>query len=245
MPRIFVAADRLGTDHVVLGADAHHYLTQVLRLRTGDAIAVFDGLGTEISATVNSQDAHTTTLTLGTRTAVTSRGARVTLLQAIPKGERMDWLTEKATELGVSTIVPIITARSVVRPAAAATKLRRWRTLASEAARQCGRADVPVIEDPVAFDHAIAAVAAIERKILLWEAAPGPSLRSLFPIDKNLTGVDVVLVIGPEGGFAAEEVKAAEAHGFVSARMGDRILRVDTATLTALAIVQSAAGALD
>lgn len=245
MPRIFVAADRLGAAQVTLAKDAHHYLTQVLRLRAGDPVTVFDGLGTEVAAQVDGQDAHTTTLSLGSRTAVISRGARITLLQAIPKGERMDWLTEKATELGVCTIVPMITMRSVVKPAAAATKLRRWRTLASEAARQCGRADVPIIEDPVTFDKAIAAAATIARKALLWESAPGPALRSLFPPEQNLSGVPVALVIGPEGGFAAEEVAAAEAQGFIAARLGDRILRVDTAAITALAIVQSAAGALD
>jgi 16S rRNA (uracil1498-N3)-methyltransferase len=229
----------------VLEGEPHHYLAKVLRLRRGDAIAVFDGLGHEIESRILDLDARTTTLLLGERrTAAPPCSVRITLFQAVPRGERMDMLVQKTTELGVTRIVPVVVARSVVRPAI--NRLGRWQTIAREAARQCGRADVPDILAPVALRQALEGEAASLRDNvrLLLDENESPERR---PLRHALSGTDktVALLVGPEGGLAPEENELARAHGFVPVGVGPRVLRVETAAIVAVALVQASGGGLD
>ena len=143
----------------------------------------------------------------------------------------MDFLVQKCSELGVSRIVPVITARSVVRPGPA--KRGRWEKIAREAARQCGRADVPDIGDPVALAAALAAPELPRRRLMAWEGEGGTPLRS------RPDGVEpTALLVGPEGGFTAAEVEAARHAGFDTVTLGHRILRVETAAMVAVALVR-------
>lgn len=242
MPRLHLPPDQLTGERVVLQGEPHKYLSRVLRLAAGDGLTIFDGQGQEVDARVEATSARSTMLVLGARRSVGRPAtAPVTLIQAVSKGERMELVIQKATELGAAAIVPVWTARTVVQPGGDG-RLRRWRTIAQEAARQCGRADVPAIADPQPLPAALQADAGPgTRKLLVWEQSTGAPLRRA--LDGNEAAVH--LLVGAEGGFTAEEAAAAQAAGFQAVGLGTRILRTETAALVALALVQSALGALD
>jgi 16S rRNA (uracil1498-N3)-methyltransferase len=244
--RLFVPPQALSDARVVLTGDAHRHLARVLRARPGDSLTLFDGAGTEVDARVVRVEARQTELHAGARRTVPGGTAAVaiTLLVAVPRGERMDVLVQKTTELGVGRIVPIVAGRSVARPAAGTARRPRWEKIAQEAARQCGRADVPRIDDPVPLADAVSAPDLPPRRLALWEAERGLSLASVLASagDRKVT---TALLVGPEGGFAAEEVALAQTAGFVPVGLGPRILRVETAAIVAVALVQAAAGGLE
>jgi 16S rRNA (uracil1498-N3)-methyltransferase len=240
VPRLFLPADRVAGEQVTLQAEDHHYVAKVLRLQAGDRLVIFDGVGTEIEGRVERVGAKASLVALLARRTVVVRGAVITLLQSIPRGDRMDLVVQKATELGVARIVPVIAGRSVARPDGAGTRVRRWQTIAAEAARQSGRADVPVVEAPQTLDLALAG-APPGTRLVLWEGEHARPLRLV------LTGAEaeVTLLVGPEGGFPADEIERCRAAGFAAVGLGPRILRVETAALVAVALVQAAAGGLD
>jgi 16S rRNA (uracil1498-N3)-methyltransferase len=189
---------------------------------------------------VLSLGARSLELALGARRAVAAAPVAITLWQAVPRGERMDLIVQKATELGVTAIVPVLAGRSVARPPA--TRAHRWQTIAQEAARQSGRADVPAVAAPRSLAEALAEPApAGEARFVLWEAERARPLR------RALEGcpAHVALLVGPEGGFSRHEVDLAHARGFLAVGLGPRILRVETAAIVAVALVQAAAGGLD
>lgn len=240
-PRVFVEPERLGGERARLEGVAHRHLVKVLRVRPGDEVVIFDGAGVEIDARVAAVGARTVELTLGARRRVASDGPKISLLVGIPKGERMEYLLQKTAELGVAHIAPLTTARTVARPPAG--RAGRWRAIVAEAARQCGRADVPTIADIETLPRALAALPppeAGERRLVPWEEDPDP------PLAHALDGGErhVVLLVGPEGGFAADEIDAARAARFVPVGLGPRVLRVDTAAIVAVALTQAALGGL-
>jgi 16S rRNA (uracil1498-N3)-methyltransferase len=164
----------------------------------------------------------------------------ITLIQAVPRGDRMDLVLQKTTELGVARIVPVLTSRSVARPPA--DRARRWQTIAAEAARQSGRADVPSVGAPLPLAEALPLAAPCARRFALWEEERERPLRRALG---DAPGPTLALLVGPEGGLAPAEVEQARAAGFVTVGLGPRILRVETAAIVAVALVQAAAGALD
>lgn len=225
-----------------LPPEAHRYLARVLRLRVGDTLVVFDGEGREWDATiVRSQDEETwIQLSNGRQTA--ARGTTLTLLQALPKADRMEFVVQKATELGVDQIVPVLTSRVVVRldPDKAAARQQRWQKIAQEAARQCGRADVPRVHAPRTLADALGNLPPGKR-LAAWEDAHGqPLLACVNPNDEHLQ-----ILIGPEGGLSRDEIARAEALGFVPVTLGPRILRTETAALVALTLAKAGTGGLD
>jgi 16S rRNA (uracil1498-N3)-methyltransferase len=238
VPRVFVPPEQLSGERIVLDGEPHRHLAKVLRLSAGSDVLIFDGSGTEIEARVLAVGPRTIELSLGQRRAVTLAPVTITLLQAVPKSDRMDLIVQKATELGVARIVPVLTGRSVARPGSG--RARRWQTIAQEAARQSGRADVPEVSEPAELSEAMGQVTAGAR-FVLWEEEHGQSLRRKL----DSTTSEICLLIGPEGGFAVDEVVEARTHGFVPVGLGPRILRVETAAIVALALVQAAAGGLD
>jgi 16S rRNA (uracil1498-N3)-methyltransferase len=236
--RLFVPPERLGGGRVTLSGDEHRHLARVLRARPGSAVTLFDGAGGEIDAEVLRVSRDETELALGARRAAGPVSvAPVTLLVAVPRGPRMDLLIEKTCELGVARIVPVTTERSVVRPEPG--RSARWEKIAREAARQCGRADVPTIDPPVALVDAVAAPTLPAQRLVFWEQERARPLRAALG-----TPAPTALLIGPEGGFAASEIAVAEAAGFVAVALGRRILRVETAAIVAVALVAEAHGDL-
>jgi 16S rRNA (uracil1498-N3)-methyltransferase len=241
--RLFVPPDRLRATPIVVSGDEHHHLARVLRARRGDAVTLFDGAGTEVQARIaRIGRGETELLPDASRKSEAAEAAGdaatpLVLLTAVPRGGRMDFLVQKCCELGVSRIVPVITARSVARPEPG--RRARWEKIAREAARQCGRADVPVVASPAVLAAALAAPDLPARRVVLSPAPDGHALRALVS-----ARVPTALLVGPEGGFAAEEVDAARAAGFVPASLGPRILRVETAAIVAVALAEEALGAL-
>jgi 16S rRNA (uracil1498-N3)-methyltransferase len=276
--RLFLPPERLTGERVALDDEPHRYLTRVLRLGPGDALVVFDGQGGEIDARIEAATGRGTTLLLGARRTVAPPPRRLALMQAVPRGERMDLVVQKTTELGLGRLLPVWTARTVVQgphgddDADGGARLRRWRKIAQEAARQCGRADLPVIEPPRALTAALAALgeqatderATDERapgerapgeqapppglRLLLWEGAQASGAAAV-PLRQALADAaahpTVTLLVGPEGGFAPDEAEAARAAGFLPVGLGPLVLRSETAALVAVALAQSALGALD
>ena len=167
---------------------------------------------------------------------------RLTVAQGLPKGHKMDFVVEKATELGVARIVPFASERTV-GGSERAGKLERWRRIATAAAQQCGRTDVPAVEAPCGFDELLAAMPRFDATFVPWELAGGGPLRDRLPA--LLGGVrDALVVIGPEGGLAAAEVDAARAVGAHAISLGSRIFRTETAALVACTALLYAAGDL-
>jgi 16S rRNA (uracil1498-N3)-methyltransferase len=240
--RLYLPAERLEGTRVVLEGDDHQHVARVLRAEAGGRLTVFDGAGTEVDAEVVRVGKRDTELTLGARRAGTATAApvAVTLLVAAPRGERLDLVLQKATELGVARLAPVLTERSVARPDPA--RRTRWEKIAREAARQCGRADVPRVDPPVDLAAALAAPGLPSRRFALWEGERARSLRARLA---EAPSEPVALLVGPEGGFPAGEVAAAEAAGFVPVSLGPRVLRVETAAIVAVALAVAAAGGLD
>jgi 16S rRNA (uracil1498-N3)-methyltransferase len=228
--------------------DDHRHLARVLRVAPGDAVTLFDGAGGEALAQVARVGRAEIELQLAaapagsapTGPAPASRAA-IVLLVSVPKGARMDLLVQKTVELGVSRIVPVLSARAVARPEPG--RRARWLKIAREAARQCGRADVPGVEAAMPLADALALPDLPPRRLALFEAERARSLRAALaePAGPSATA----LLVGPEGGFAPGEIDAAAAHGFLAVGLGPRILRVETAAIIAVGLVAAANGDLD
>jgi 16S rRNA (uracil1498-N3)-methyltransferase len=239
MPRIWVSSAELAGPSVTLEGEAHRYLCRVLRLAAGDAIDLFDGRGLEVAATIVRAGPRDMTLALGARRQrALPVTPPVTLLQGLPRAERMDLIVQKATELGAVRVVPVRTTRSAAGQQA---RPDRWDRIAREAARQCGRAELLDIAPLSSLGDAVAALAPDTARVVPWEEAPGAApLHALIP--EHPSGVAVL--IGPEGGLTAEEVAVATGAGFRVATLGPRILRTETAAIAALAAIQSLVGGL-
>jgi 16S rRNA (uracil1498-N3)-methyltransferase len=239
--RLFVPPERLGGGRVTLTGDDHRYLGRVLRARPGLEVTLFDGAGGEVPARVVRVGREATELALGARKEAPAAppATPIILLTAVPRGARMDLLVQKTCELGVARIVPVVTERSVVRPEPGGGRGDRWETIAREAARQCGRADLPIVDAPMTLAAALLAPELPSRRLVLWERLSGRPLRAALGAPEP-----TALLIGPEGGFGPGEIAAAEAAGFVPVALGPRILRVETAAIVAVALVAEAYGDL-
>ncbi len=238
-------ASPLATGELVISGDDHHYLFRVRRLRGGDEVTLFDGQGHEAGASVKTIGATTATLTVG---EVSAAGPAVTrselvMMVSLIKGERMDWAVQKLVELGVAEIIPVAAARCVVKLDDARARKRRERLVAigRAAARQCMRTTLPEIHLVHDLDDALARVAEIPLKLGFWTSARETSLRARLP---DPPPSRIAVLVGPEGGFTDAEIASAEEHGFVAVGLGPRILRAETAAITAAAILAFAAGDL-
>lgn len=211
-----------------------HHARDVLRLRTGAVVHVFDGQGAEFEAVLDSVDRHGVSARITARAASRPESPLHVVLAVSPlRGDRMELVVQKATELGVSEIRPVVTARTdaVARPALSGTRQERWEKVASGAAEQCGRAVVPVIAATTLL-AALLDEAFDGLKLLFLERESPSALSSLA------RPVKVLLLVGPAGGWEESEVERATTAGFVTAGLGPRILRAETAALAAISAAQ-------
>lgn len=222
------------------GSDAEH-IARVLRLARGDRIVVCDGQGSDYEAellTVN--PARVAARVLSRQPSRGEPPVFLTIVQGIPKGDKMDLVVQKAVEAGASRIVPVFTARTVVvwDEAKSETRWRRWQRIAYEAAKQAHRGRVPQVAPPVSLPAFLAARGEEEddfgHVIVPWEEARGRGLRAVL---RGLSPGPVTVLIGPEGGLSPEEVAAAEERGAHIVTLGPRILRTETAGLVAATII--------
>ncbi len=212
--------------------DQSRHIATVLRMRPGDRVVVFDGTGTEYIAVLET----VTPTQTGARIIETHRGVspalHLVLLQGVPKGAKMDDIVRMGTELGVTEFMPFISARTV---AMGRGRVGRWLRIAMEAAKQCRRPDVPAVLTPAPLAAALDRVAGYDLVLLLWEGEESRTIAQALAA--NGRAKRVAIVIGPEGGFAPEEVAQATARGAVPVTIGPLILRTETAGVAALAMV--------
>jgi 16S rRNA (uracil1498-N3)-methyltransferase len=236
-----VLVDSVAEGPKVLRDEAHHHVARVLRVRVGDEITLFDGAGREAEARVTRIWPAEVLVQVGPVRQASRPPIAVTLVVALLKGEKMDWVVQKATELGVARIAPVASAHAVVKLEGERREGRRarWEKIAAEAARQSGRADVPEIAE--VRDVGVALALAPGWRVLFHEAERGTSLRKVLPADRP---AEVTVAVGPEGGFSADEVAAARAAGYAVCGLGPRILRAETAALAAVALIGYALGDL-
>lgn len=237
MARFFVDPAAIAGELITLeGGDAHHAAT-VLRLKPGAAVTALDGQGRIFACVVEAVEKRRLTLRItGTRVAPPPAVA-VTLYQALPKGDKLEVVIQKATELGAARIVPLAAARSVARvePGKVAAKRARWAAIAKEAAEQSERPTVPEVEAPATL--AGLALAPGMAAYVLAEREDGLTLPRALPTDAP---AGIALFVGPEGGWAPAELATLAALGATPVSLGPRILRTETAGLAALAIVMAA-----
>jgi len=240
LTRVFVEAPvAVGKRLVVEGSAANHIM-RVLRLRSGDALTVFDGSGGEFGARIEEFRRDSVVVAVEDHRLLERESPlRLTLAQGISRGERMDWVIQKATELGTSRIVPLFTKRSMVRldEKQADRKLQHWRAVAIAACEQCGRNRIPELAAPVDFFDVLPAEASGATRLLL---SPTGDLRieDLGQDVRQGASKGITVLIGPEGGLEDVEQEAALAAGFKAVRLGPRVLRTETAAIAALTIIQ-------
>ena len=242
-PRIFHAAKLTGRDRVELGAAAAKHLLTVLRLKPGAPLILFDGSGFEFEATLDEADKkHAWAKLSGKHGPVVESPLKVTLAQGVSRGERMDYTVQKAVELGVAQIVPVLTERSVVKldKDGGAKKREHWQAVVVSACEQSGRVRVPEVASPESFVHFLEKHREPGLKLLLDPLAES----GLDGLPRPADGT-AVLLVGPEGGLSESERELAKRVGFQGLRLGPRILRTETAALVALSLLQSAWGDLN
>lgn len=222
---------------IITGSDYRH-IVKVLRLKPGHELVLFDESSFEHVGRIveiNRTDIRVKILT-STKVDVES-DTQITLLQGIPKGTKMDFIIEKATELGVKSIVPVVTERSQVRETKKAT---RWQRIATESSKQCGRVTPPEIHQVIGFYDCGIYCRGSDLRLICYERCR----TNLSDYIKRISQptINVIIFIGPEGGFSELEINFATEWGFSPVRLGRRILRTETASIVAVAILQSMLG---
>jgi 16S rRNA (uracil1498-N3)-methyltransferase len=240
IPRLYVPRPLDAGDVCAAAADQARYLKTVLRMREGDPLVVFNGTDWEYEAIIRGWTADGMELEITGRRRLPGAALHVTLCQAIPKAEKMDGIIRHATELGAERMIPFFAERSVPRwrPEQLPRKRERWRKIAAEASRQCGRTDIPEIGEIVTFERMLCDVPENGLRLIPWEEETTTGIRDVLRDPARGGMTEFILAIGPEGGFSTEEIIQARRAGFLSVSLGKRILRVETASLAALAILQ-------
>lgn len=236
IPRVYVASPPAAGAAMTLDAEAAHHVTAVLRLRADDPVCLFHD-GVECQGLIESVGRRSVTVRLGDCRSVSRESPLViTLAQGISRGDRMDFTIQKAVELGVAAIAPLITERTAVRldDARATRRTEHWHRVIVNACEQCGRNRLPALLPVMEFTDWLPQ--AHEGARLLLRGDAGRRWSTIQPQSR------VTLLVGPEGGLAPTEAARAEAAGYTAVRMGPRILRTETAALAAIAALQSGHG---
>jgi 16S rRNA (uracil1498-N3)-methyltransferase len=233
VPRVYLDQPMAVDNHLVLNESASHYLIKVLRMDVGRELILFNGAGGEYLAKITEVTKKSVSVTLNS-VSLDNRESplAVELAIGISRGERMDWVLQKATELGVTKITPLITQRTEVKVSGDRQdkKMQHWQNIVISACEQCQRNLMPTLIEPQEFSAWVTQVEA-DKKFVLHH-------RHQQPLSAAEKPASVCLLIGPEGGLSEEEILLAEAQAFVSLRLGPRVLRTETAPVAALSLVQ-------
>jgi 16S rRNA (uracil1498-N3)-methyltransferase len=246
LTRVYVDAALTPGSVVELPPDTASHVAKVLRARLGDELTLFNGDGREFNGAIDGIRGSRVSASVGEGRQVDRESPlAITLLQCVPRGDRMDFIVQKATELGVSRIVPVLSQRSVVRLDAeqAESKAIHWRAVAVSACEQCGRNRLPSIEvaQPLLNYLGHSSAAQGPRLVFAPDAATSPA-RTEQGAGLNLDIAAAQIAIGPEGGFAADELEAFRISGFSRVGLGPRILRTETAAIAAVVWLQARFG---
>ncbi len=243
MPRFFKSMTEpsdVGDTICISGQDAVH-MRRSLRLRIGDSVLLCDGRSTEYDTVIDAfRETEVTLRVTAVRPSSAEPSLKLTLYQGLPKADKMEWIIQKAVELGVTEIIPVAMSRSIVRLGDKADKRRaRWQMIANEAAGQSGRGILPLVEAPVTVNKALSRLQH-ENAVVCYEGGGQPFSELITPDTGTLS-----LIIGPEGGIAPEELERLCAAGAKKATLGRRILRCETAPLAAIAVAMALTGNME
>lgn len=233
--RFFIPPGRIQGGQAVLSPDQSRHLRTVLRLGPGDSVELFDGEGAGYEGVVETAGRQVRIGSLRRLKVSEVKSRHIILAAALIKSSRFEWILEKGTELGVEVFIPMTTRFSSIRlpDSKVPSRLDRWRRIVREASKQCRRFEVPKIREPVGIEDLITTRAYPDcLKLMLYEKA----CESWSPPDNN--NESVLLCIGPEGGWHPSEVESAKSAGFWTVSLGPRILRVETAAIAAVALIQ-------
>lgn len=236
--RFYLDQPLAGMTQLTVSGSTAHYLTRVLRLRVGADLVVFDGRGGQYAAIVSEVSRDSVRINLGTFSDPQRESSlRLTLAQGVARGERMDQVLQKSTELGIHTVAPLMTEHTVVRldRDRSAKRHDHWQKIIISACEQCGRNTLPVLQPVQTLDTWLTSRTEDGLRILLQ---PDVTM-SLQDVDGQADDAAITILIGPEGGLSPQEQQLAIANGFVPLSLGPRILRTETASLAVLSILQS------
>ena len=243
MPRFFVRADQIADGRIrIIGSDAHH-IARSLRMAVGDSITVCDMQGNEYECNIESfnDDTEVVATLLSEKRAESEPPCRIILFQALPKGDKLDAIIQKAVECGASEIVPFESERCVVRikPEAEARKTERRQRIADEAAKQCGRSILPAVSGSISFSQMVSRIADADVALFCYEGdGTEPIGRVMNGISERLPlGSTLAVIIGSEGGFSVDEARKIREAGAECVGLGKRILRTETASVFALSCI--------
>lgn len=237
MHRFFISPQAIRDNRVVMRGTVVHQIRDVLRMEPGDEIVLLDNSGSAYRAELVTVDRDAVRGRVVDKWRLeTEPAAHITLYQGLMKGQKFDWVLQKGTELGITAFVPLLSARCIIGAAedVSATRLERWQKIIVEAAEQAGRAVLPSLSTAILFRSACeSAVQRGELALIPWEGEHTTGLREALA--RAPKAREFHLFIGPEGGFADEEIELAKSLGIVSVSLGPRILRAETAGLAAAA----------
>lgn len=234
MPRFPIKEDQVHKGEAIISGTDYKHIVKVLRLKPGDSITLFDANSTEYYGKIRDIGKRDICVDIqASKQVSTESPIEITLLQGLPKGDKMDYIIEKATELGVKRIVPVITERAQIRDR---DRKKRWDRIALEASKQCGRTNPTIIENTLDFDKALNVYAKKGLAIILHVNAE--VLAKNYIKNSLQAPTNIVLFVGPEGGFTDNEVLLGNKMGFISLGLGPRVLRTETASIAVLSVLQ-------
>lgn len=243
MRRFFTEEENIKENQVTVKGDEARHIIQVLRAKKGNKIKVFTGEGREYLIEIIGVNKKEVVGNILEQAEVkTEPGVSITLVQGIPKSDKMAFILQKTTELGVKRIIPVITERTIVRLNREKARVRRnrWQRIVLEAAKQSGRAVIPKVDEIVTFLQSLNSVGKESLKLIPWEEEETTSLKEVLEHHTSHTPhptSHITIFIGPEGGFTSEEVRRAKGIGAIPVSLGPRLLRTETASLTTVAMI--------
>ena len=237
MSRFYAPPENIRGNAIYIDGQEARHILNVMRLGLNDKVVVFDGTGKEYIGFINDVKPKSLKIEIvSTKTPRAEDAPRITLVQAIPKKEKMDYIVEKSTELGVHRIIPVISERTVVRPEKdkRANKVIRWRKIARESAKQCGRVDVPEVKDVQKFFNVIDEVNSYDLALLACLSGDTIGIKQAI---SNFAAGNILVFIGPEGDFTPEEIIMAGNTSCKFISLGKRVLKSDTAGIFVLSVL--------
>jgi 16S rRNA (uracil1498-N3)-methyltransferase len=235
-PRFFISPKQVSGPFITVTDEDVRHIATVLRMKTGDHLLLCDGRGTEYTVSISDINKSAIKTNILGQTTREIRYPLITLGQGLPKSDKMDWIVQKATELGTASIVALITERTIVKVKDEEKRLVRWRRICREAAMQSNRADIPRVEGIQTFGDYVRTLDPGPGTLLLlpWEEGTKP----IKDVLRERPGVkNIIALIGPEGGFSAAEAALAQEKGFCAVSLGPNILRAETAAVAVLGMI--------
>jgi 16S rRNA (uracil1498-N3)-methyltransferase len=235
MHRFFISPENITDAQAILSGEQAYQIAKVLRMKTGDRVIVLDNVGWEYEAAVTAVSPKQVNATIVQKREVAAEPANhITLYMSLLKRDKFEWVLQKCTEVGVSRFVPIVTQRSLLQDVdIKENKMARWQKIIQEAAEQSRRGRMPELCQPMTFAEAVLGVDTAVA-LIPWESAKETTIRQVLA---GKAAETISLFIGPEGGFAEDEIALAQANGIVPVTLGKRILRAETAAIVASSFI--------